>query len=114
MRNGFGASQCRATTNKNRKDHPQIGINALQNSRTVSRKITTHLITRSSAKNKSYTPLNLGCLHPVARVISYDMGFNPSTEPDDGRTTETCSYVYISNISYTPGRRLTTSFRSDW
>jgi hypothetical protein len=31
---------------------------------------------------------NLGCLHPVARVISCD----------DGRTTETCSYVYISNI----------------
>jgi hypothetical protein len=24
--------------------------------------------------------LNLGCLHPVARVISYDMGFNPSTQ----------------------------------
>jgi hypothetical protein len=23
--------------------------------------------------------LNLGCLHPVARVISYDVGFNPST-----------------------------------
>jgi hypothetical protein len=26
------------------------------------------------------TKLNLGCLHPVARVISYDMGFNPSTQ----------------------------------
>jgi hypothetical protein len=24
--------------------------------------------------------LSLGCLHPVARVISYDMGFNPSTQ----------------------------------
>jgi hypothetical protein len=24
--------------------------------------------------------INLGCLHPVARVISYDMGFNPSTQ----------------------------------
>jgi hypothetical protein len=24
--------------------------------------------------------LNLGCLHPVARVISYDVGFNPSTQ----------------------------------
>jgi hypothetical protein len=24
--------------------------------------------------------LNLQCLHPVARVISYDMGFNPSTQ----------------------------------
>jgi hypothetical protein len=23
---------------------------------------------------------NLGCLHPVARVISYDVGFNPSTQ----------------------------------
>jgi hypothetical protein len=28
----------------------------------------------------SITGLNLGCLHPVARVISYDMGFNPSTQ----------------------------------
>jgi hypothetical protein len=58
-------------------------------------------------------------LHPVARVISYDVGFNPSTQRhyrrliyylyiyiatcfgrklDDGRTTETCSYVYMSNI----------------
>jgi hypothetical protein len=26
-----------------------------------------------------YRRFNLGCLHPVARVISYDMGFNPST-----------------------------------
>jgi hypothetical protein len=24
--------------------------------------------------------LNLGCLHPVALVISYDVGFNPSTQ----------------------------------
>jgi hypothetical protein len=24
--------------------------------------------------------LNLGCLHPVARVISYDVGSNPSTQ----------------------------------
>jgi hypothetical protein len=53
--------------------------------------------------------INLGCLHPVARVISDDVGFNPSTQhhyrrliyylyifqPHDGRTTETCSYVYI-------------------
>jgi hypothetical protein len=23
---------------------------------------------------------DLGCLHPVARVISFDMGFNPSTQ----------------------------------
>jgi hypothetical protein len=59
-------------------------------------------------------------LHPVACVISYDVGFNPSTQrhyrrliyylyihsytlryifqPDDGRRTETCSFVYISNI----------------
>jgi hypothetical protein len=84
--------------------------------------------------------LNLGCLHPVAPVISYDVGFNPSTQRhyrtliyylyihsymfrsfdhhqaerircqfsspkvviyfqlDDGGTTETCSYVYISNV----------------
>jgi hypothetical protein len=41
---------------------------------------------------------NLGCLHPVARVISYDMGLNPF-QPDDGCTTETCSYLYIGNIS---------------
>jgi hypothetical protein len=27
-----------------------------------------------------YAELNLGCLHPVARVISCDMGFNPSTQ----------------------------------
>jgi hypothetical protein len=26
------------------------------------------------------TTLNLGCLHPVVRVISYDMGLNPSTQ----------------------------------
>jgi hypothetical protein len=32
--------------------------------------------------------LNLGCLLPVARVISYDVGFNPST-------AETCSYVLV-------------------
>jgi hypothetical protein len=25
--------------------------------------------------------LNLGCLHPVAPVIAYDVGFNPSTQP---------------------------------
>jgi hypothetical protein len=29
---------------------------------------------------KATEELNLGCLHPVARVISYDMGFNPSTQ----------------------------------
>jgi hypothetical protein len=39
-----------------------------------------------------FIELNLGCLHPVARMISYD------DQPDDGRTTKTCSYVYISNI----------------
>jgi hypothetical protein len=26
------------------------------------------------------TRFNLGCLHPVVRVISYDVGFNPSTQ----------------------------------
>jgi hypothetical protein len=77
----------------------------------------------------SFYELNLGCFHPVARVRSNYLGFNPSTQrhyrrliyyiyiyiyiatcqlsspkvviyfqPDDGRTTETCSYVYISNI----------------
>jgi hypothetical protein len=30
-------------------------------------------------KNHMYI-LNLGCFHPVARVISYDVGFNPSTQ----------------------------------
>jgi hypothetical protein len=25
---------------------------------------------------------NLRCLHPVARVISYDVGFDPSTQRD--------------------------------
>jgi hypothetical protein len=53
--------------------------------------------------------INLGCLHPVARVISYDIGFysvyatlisyDDILLPDDGRTTETCRYVCISNIS---------------
>jgi hypothetical protein len=28
----------------------------------------------------TFGEFNLGCLHPVARVISYDMGFNPSTQ----------------------------------
>jgi hypothetical protein len=51
-------------------------------------------------KDSYILKVNLGCLHPVALVTSYDVGFNPSTQrqPDDGRTTETCSYVYISNI----------------
>jgi hypothetical protein len=31
-------------------------------------------------QNEHYTLLNLGCLHPVARVKSYDVGFNPSTQ----------------------------------
>jgi hypothetical protein len=100
-------------------------------------------ISRHSTKRRAL--LNLGCSHPVARVISYDVGFNPSMQrqycrllyylyihsymfrsydhhqvekyittlgllkqrisyqlsspkvvkffqPDDGRTTETCSY----------------------
>jgi hypothetical protein len=49
-----------------------------------------------------YKIFNLGCLHAVAHVISYDVGFNPSTQRHYrrliGRTTETCSCVYISNI----------------
>jgi hypothetical protein len=28
----------------------------------------------------NYNIFNLGCLHPVARVISDDVGFNPSTQ----------------------------------
>jgi hypothetical protein len=31
-------------------------------------------------RNTVIIGLNLGCLHPVARVISYDVGFNPSTQ----------------------------------
>jgi hypothetical protein len=29
---------------------------------------------------ESDAKINLGCLHPVVRVISYDVGFNPSTQ----------------------------------
>jgi hypothetical protein len=37
--------------------------------------------------------LNLGCLHPVARVISYDVGFNPSTQRHYRRLIY---YIYIA------------------
>jgi hypothetical protein len=39
-----------------------------------------HKGTDSSASRLTRLLFNLGCLHPVARVISYDMGFNPSTQ----------------------------------
>jgi hypothetical protein len=35
---------------------------------------------KKKKKHANNYKLNLGCLHPVARVISYDMGFNPSTQ----------------------------------
>jgi hypothetical protein len=35
---------------------------------------------KCSVPNSFKSKLNLGCLHPVARVISYDVGFNPSTQ----------------------------------
>jgi hypothetical protein len=35
---------------------------------------------KGSTRYNMFWNLNLGCLHPVARVISYDMGFNPSTK----------------------------------
>jgi hypothetical protein len=38
--------------------------------------------------------LNLGCLSPVARVISYDVGFNPST-PRLYREIIYYLYIYI-------------------
>jgi hypothetical protein len=39
--------------------------------------------------------LNLGCLHPVARVVSDDVGFNPSTQRHYRRLIY---YLYISII----------------
>jgi hypothetical protein len=41
--------------------------------------------------------LNLGYLHPVARVISYDVGFNPSTQRHYRRLIY---YLYILVHSY--------------
>jgi hypothetical protein len=41
--------------------------------------------------------LNLGCLHPVARVISYDVGFNPSTQRDYRRLIY---YLYIHSYMF--------------
>jgi hypothetical protein len=37
-------------------------------------------VLQASLSHSDVVALNLGCLHPVARVISYDMGFNPSTQ----------------------------------
>jgi hypothetical protein len=44
---------------------------------------------------QSVVILNLGCLHPVARVISYDVGFNPSTQ----RHYRRLIYYYYYNYS---------------
>jgi hypothetical protein len=42
-------------------------------------------VVRGDGKGTELVSDNVGCLHPVARVRS-----------DDGRTTETCSYVIYS------------------
>jgi hypothetical protein len=42
---------------------------------------------------------NLGCLHPVARVISDDMGFNPSTQRHYRRLIYYL-YIYIHVAMY--------------
>jgi hypothetical protein len=39
--------------------------------------------------------VNLGCLHPVARAISYDVGFNPSMQRHYRRLIYYVYYVYI-------------------
>jgi hypothetical protein len=41
--------------------------------------------------------LNLGCLHPVARVISYDVGFDPSTQRHYRRLIY---YLYIHSYMF--------------
>jgi hypothetical protein len=38
------------------------------------------LVNQVSIHLMAHSTLNLGCLHPVVRVISYDMGFNPSMQ----------------------------------
>jgi hypothetical protein len=43
--------------------------------------------------------LNLGCLHPVARVISDDVGFNPSTQCHYRRLIY---YLYIHSYMFRP------------
>jgi hypothetical protein len=45
----------------------------------------------------THIKLNLGCLHPVALVISDDVGFNPCTQPHYRRLIY---YLYIN--SYMP------------
>jgi hypothetical protein len=40
--------------------------------------------------------LNLGCLHPVARVISYDVGFNPSTQRHETPTSIRTFFLTLS------------------
>jgi hypothetical protein len=44
-----------------------------------------------------YCMFNLGCLHPVARVISYDVGFNPSTQR---RYRRLIYYLYIHSYMF--------------
>jgi hypothetical protein len=44
-----------------------------------------------------YILVNLGCLHPVARVISYDVGFNPSTQRHYRRLIY---YLYIHSYMF--------------
>jgi hypothetical protein len=43
-----------------------------------------------------YTSLNLWCLHPIARVISYDVGFNPSLRCVDG--LKPTAYAYTPDL----------------
>jgi hypothetical protein len=45
--------------------------------------------------------LNLGCLHPVARVISYGVGFNPSTQRHYRRLIY---YLYVHSYMLQDGR----------
>jgi hypothetical protein len=45
----------------------------------------------------THIKLNLGCLHPVARVISDDVGFNPSTQRHYRRLIY---YVYIYSYMF--------------
>jgi hypothetical protein len=47
-----------------------------------------------------YNIINLGCLHPVARVISYDVGFNPSTQRHYRRLIYYLYRVYIHRYVY--------------
>jgi hypothetical protein len=48
-------------------------ITVVTNNRNITGIVTSDFYT-------GHQQVNLGCLHPVARVISYDMGFNPSTQ----------------------------------